>query len=178
MLPRPRRLARSCLLAVLGAALVCTLQAAGADVGLERGQRLPSFSGRDLDGESHTLSQYRGKVLILHFWATWCPYCRGEIPKLTRIHEQWGTQEVRVLTVSVDEQVSELKRFLREWDLPYPVIAAATQRVSFAERFEVSGIPVTYIIDPTGRIAVRFNGAGDLIMAVRDVLANLGSPSA
>ena len=56
--------------------------------GFSLGQRPPAFSVLDITGQRQTLTQYRGQIIVLHFWASWCPYCRGEIPKLLQIHEQ------------------------------------------------------------------------------------------
>jgi peroxiredoxin len=138
---------------------------------LRAGGRLPAFSLRDLDGNRQTLKQYAGQLLVLHFWASWCPYCRGESPKLTELSEQWAARGVRVLTVSLDEDVSKLTSFLRSRPLPYPVVAAGASGDQLAARYEISGIPVTYIVATDGRIATRLDGRSDIIGAVRQALA-------
>lgn len=152
--------------------LVLTASASGfADrVGLGKGFRPPSFSATDLDGTRHTLEEYQNRILVLHFWATWCPYCRKEIPELRELQHQWAAKDVRVLTVSTDEDLGKLKQFVAQQRLPYPVIADAQQDESVSDQYGVSGIPVTYVIGRDGRIAERLNGASEIIDTVRRVL--------
>jgi peroxiredoxin len=139
--------------------------------GLNPGQRPPAFAASDLNGNQHTLAQYEGNILVLHFWASWCPYCRSEIPELTQLHQAWASNGVRVLTVSVDENRSRLKRFITQAALPYPVIVDSEANPSIADQYGISGIPVTYIVIRDGRIASRLDGSSDLLTAVRRALA-------
>jgi len=138
--------------------------------GSQPGQRAPTFSAADLTGRTQALSRYRGKVLVLHFWASWCPYCRGEIPKLQTVQQQFS-QGVRVLTVSVDEDVGALQRFVASSGLSYPVIVDRRAGTSLARQYGVSGIPVTLVLQPDGRVAFRSDGSTDIVGAVRQVLA-------
>ncbi len=165
----PRRLSWLFLVS----ALVLTASAPGlADrIGLGKGFRPPSFTATDLDGTTHTLEEYQGRVLVLHFWASWCPYCRTEIPELRELQQQWTSKDVRVLAVSTDEDLDTLKRFIAQHRLPYPVIADAQQETPISDQYGVSGIPVTYVMGRDGRIAERLNGAGEVIEAVQRVLA-------
>ena len=139
----------------------------GTVEGLEPGQRPPDISVTDVAGKTHTLSTYakQGDVVLLHFWATWCPYCRNEIPKLTRISEQ--QPEVKIVAVSVDEDAAKLREFLKQHPLPYPVVAEAEQSQPLSPRFDVQGIPASYLIDRQGLIANHFRGQADLEGAVR-----------
>ena len=139
-------------------------------IGLEVGDRPPPFSARDLDGTRHALTGYQGSVLVLHFWASWCPYCRGEIPKITALHTQWRSRGVQVLTISTDRDAEQLRRFVKQTALPYPVIADGEVRSSVADEYGISGIPVTYIVTPDGHIASRLDGSGDIVGAVQDTL--------
>lgn len=134
-------------------------------VGLGVGYQPPGFSGRDLSGATHSLDQAKGAVTVLHFWASWCPYCRTEIPELTQLHAQGDG--VKVITVSVDEDLEGLKRFVAQQKLPYPVMADQELDPSVAEQYGVSGIPVTFIISADGYILQRINGAGEIADAVR-----------
>ena len=171
----------------LAAGLVVALAAAGAGVsdaaakraqaakrdavGLGVGYRPPEFSGTDLQGRTHTLAAYRGSVLVLHFWATWCPYCRGEIPELTQLSGgEWAGRGVRVLAVSTDQGLEKLRRFVGKSGLPYAVIADAQQDFMISDKYGISGIPVTYVIGRDGHIASRLSGAGDIIAEVRKAL--------
>lgn len=149
--------------------------AAWDDVELRVGQPPPEFSAQDLTNHAQTLQQYRGKVLVLHFWATWCPYCRGEIVELRALQEQWASKGVAVVTVSVDENRDRLKRFVERNALPYAVIFDGETDASVAARYRIVGVPTTYVIGRDGRIAFRFDGAGDLLEAVEHALARSGS---
>ena len=140
-------------------------------VGVEAGYRPPSFAALDLTGQPHTLKDYEGRVLVLHFWASWCPYCRGEIAELTELHNTWQEKGVRVLAVSTDEDIEALRQFVKAQRLPYPVIADANIRRSIAGQYGLEGIPVTFILTQDGHIALRLDGASDIIAAVQGMLA-------
>jgi peroxiredoxin len=126
--------------------------------GLEPGYTPPAFSGKDLEGKRHTLDQYKGNYVVLHFWATWCPYCRQEIPKLTQVYDEYSDQGVKVLAVSVDEDLNGLRAFVKEKQLPYTVVADVHSDFSAAKAYRVAGIPMTYIIEPDGTILQGFQG--------------------
>ena len=146
--------------------------------GLSVGQRPPPFAATDLRGQRQSLKQYRGQVVVLHFWATWCPYCRGEIPKLLEVYRHGETQDVTVLAVSVDRDVEQLAAFVTQATLPYIVIPDARSDTSLADLYGVQGIPVTYVLDRDGRIAYRFFGSADLIGAVQRLMAKSPAPEA
>ena len=163
--------------AVLCGGLVLTAAAATRKdraVGLGVGYRPPEFTASDLNGTRRSLEQ-NGQVVVLHFWASWCPFCRSEIPELTELHREWVSKGVRVLTVSTDEDVATLKQFVAQQGLSYPVIADAQAKDSVAEQYAISGIPVTYIIGRDGLIAQRLNGASEIIEAVKRTLAQPSS---
>jgi len=146
--------------------------------GFSLGQRPPAFSALDLKGQRQTLTQYRGNIVVLHFWASWCPYCRGEIPKLLQIHEQNASQGVTILTISIDRDVEQLQAFVQQAGLPYSVIPDARSESSLANAYGVRGIPVTYILDRDGRVAFQSFGSGDLVGATRYLLEKSPAPSA
>lgn len=145
--------------------------AGGGEVGLQVGDFPPAFSATDVKGTAHTLEQYRGRIVVLHFWATWCPYCRTEIPNLTRLHDTEGARGVSVLTVSVDEHRDALDRFLTRNAVPYPVIADLESADPISLAYEVSGLPTTYVIGRDGRILSRWSGAGRLLSTVERLLS-------
>ena len=138
--------------------------------GLGIGQRPPDFAVQDLAGASQSLQQHKGRVVVLHFWASWCGFCRSEIPELLALHNEWSARGVDVLTVSIDRQPEQLRQFLAATPLPYPIIVDQEQGDLLASRFDVSGIPVTYIVDRDGRIALHLQGASDITAAVRETL--------
>jgi peroxiredoxin len=144
--------------------------AAAPVLGLAPGQQPPDFSAKDLAGQPHSLKQHAGDVVLLHFWATWCPYCRQEIPRLRQIHQEHAGQGVHVLAISVDENLEALRDFVAQQQLPYPVISEVQNRQPISAQYGVAGIPTTYLIDANGLVAGRFQGQGDLPAAVRRLL--------
>jgi peroxiredoxin len=155
-------------------------QSAGLrEEGLQQGQWPPRFTAKDVSGTRHTLEQYEGSILVLHFWASWCPFCRGEIPKLTTLTQpEWTERGVAVLTVGLDKDPDQLRRFLGEEDLPYPVISDIEQSLFLADQYEVSAIPVTYVLGRDGRIRFRLVGQSDIMGAVKTTLNESTFPKA
>ena len=114
----------------------------------------PDFSIRDLQGVERTLASYKGKVLFLNFWATWCPPCRAEIPDFIEAYRELKDQGLEILGVSVDEMTEAT---LLEWakgaGMNYPV-ALATPQI-YADYRPGNYIPATIVVDREGRIRHR-----------------------
>ena len=118
----------------------------------------PPLTLKDLDGRTYDLAQERDKVLVINFWATWCPPCRDELPSLERLREALRGRPIEVLTVNVAEGETRVKRFLADIALRLPVLLdrnAETQRA-----WKVRGLPATFILDGEG--AIRFWYLGEL----------------
>jgi peroxiredoxin len=111
-----------------------------------------NFMLTDLDGKEWTLRGLRGKVVLLNFWATWCPPCRKEIPDLKVLYDRFKSQGLVILAIS-DEDLSELRRFVAEEKIGFPVLTDHGQKVK--EAFHVDGIPVSFIYDRTGQLVVQ-----------------------
>ncbi len=149
----------------LGVAAVCAclslpIMAAGATA--EPAGRLntiaPDFTGTDLSGRPLRLEQFRGRVVLLNFWATWCGPCVDEIPVFSRWQRQYGDARLQVIGVSMDDQEAAVKRFLAKHDVPYPILMGdAKLGKSFGG---VYGLPQSFLIDAHGRIV--FRNVGDL----------------
>ena len=114
------------------------------------------FELPDLDGEKRKLSDYRGKVVIVNFWATWCPPCRKEIPSMQRAWNTLKNRDVVMLAVHVGGNADKVWSFLNDFDVDFPVLMDKSSRVS--RSWPMMGLPVTFIIDPKGRIALRAIG--------------------
>lgn len=106
----------------------------------------------DLDGKQATLGDYRGKVVLVNFWATWCPPCRKEIPDLETLYNRFKGQGLVVLAIS-DEDLDKVKPFIAERNVTYPVLLDPGRKVN--ELFQVVGIPKTFIYDRSGKLAAE-----------------------
>jgi peroxiredoxin len=126
---------------------------------VERGDAAPAFTLPDLQGNSISLSDFRGRVVVLNFWATWCPPCVEEMPSLRRFAGQMEPLGVTVLGVSVDHDPDDVKRFVADFQLNFPIARDSNQAV--ASRYGTWKFPETYIIDPEGRIAEKLIGVVD-----------------
>jgi peroxiredoxin len=148
------------LLAVIGA-LFFFGQSGGQRVKIVReGDRAPEFSLPSLDGRSVSLSSCRGKVVMVHFWATWCPPCVDEIPTLERLHRAYFGKDLEILAVSVDEGgAGAVGRFMQKNRFALPVLLNSDQSVSRA--YGTVKFPETYLIDREGIVRQKVIGAVD-----------------
>lgn len=117
------------------------------------------FTLRDLDGKLHKLSDYRGKVVFLNFWATWCPPCRAEIPAMERLNEVLGNKDFVMLAVNTDDELKDLQEFVQENPHKFTVLSDADGTVQ--KLYRVDKFPETFVIDQQGRIAEHIVGARD-----------------
>lgn len=119
--------------------------------------RAPDVQLETLDGDTVRLSDYRGQVVVLNFWATWCPPCRREIPDLMRLQDRFGSRGLRVIGVSVDrEGEAVVQRYVDEVGVDYTI---GIDDGSMARAFGgVPALPTTYIIGRGGRIRGRVPG--------------------
>lgn len=116
----------------------------------------PEFTLPDLDGKPHTLADYRGKVVVLNFWATWCPPCRYEMPAMQRAWEKVRDENIVFVGVDVGEDSDTVFTFLADYPVEFPLLLDQDAKV--IEQYPVTGLPTTYVIDPRGRITHRAVG--------------------
>jgi peroxiredoxin len=115
----------------------------------------PQFTLTDIGGRPVSLSNYRGKVVILDFWAPWCPPCRREIPDFIVLQNQYASQGLQVIGIGLD-QPNNVASFVQQQGINYPVVVGDDAISSLYGG--VSGIPTTFIIDKQGNIKNRFVG--------------------
>lgn len=132
-------------------------------------QTAPDFTLTDLDGEPHTLSDYRGKVVIINFWATWCPPCRAEMPSMQRAWEQIQPEGMIMLGVDVGEDEDTIFAFTANYPVEFPLLM--DQDSAAVAQWPVRGLPTTFVIDPAGRVVYRAVGGREWDNA--DILAQL-----
>src|SRR3989338_7970354 len=152
---RKRRMTKTIIAAILGLCLV--FSAAATASSQNPGSVAPQFTLKDINGKEVSLSSFKGKVIILDFWATWCPPCREEIPDFIALQKEYGTKGLQVIGISVDKDKDALVKFYKDNGMNYPVVL--TDGAVEAKYGGIRGIPTTFIIDRTGKIAKKYVGA-------------------
>ena len=122
------------------------------------GSAAPDFTVRDSD-RTVTLSQFKGQILVLNFWATWCPPCVEEMPSLVRMQQRMQSKAVTVLAVSIDVDESNYRRFLKDHNVNLLTVRDPDQKTN--SLYGTSKFPETYIIDRQGVVRRKFIGAVD-----------------
>ncbi len=126
-------------------------------VGIEVGERAPNFTLPDLNGKSVSLSDFRGHVVILDFWASWCPPCRASMPQLQRYYEEFKDRGLVLVGVSLDRSAEDARSFLEAkgyHDL-IPLWGSVSASQSVAREYGISWIPHTFVLDKDG--VIRFS---------------------
>jgi thiol-disulfide isomerase/thioredoxin len=118
----------------------------------------PDFSLNDMDENRHSLDDYRGKVILLNFWATWCPPCRREMPSMERLYQKFKEQAFIVLAINQWEDPDHVFAYTGQLntDPTFPILFDRESEVSAA--YGVKGLPTTYLLDRQGRIRYRALG--------------------
>lgn len=137
-----------CLAALLLAATVARGQNA---------QKAPALTLKTIDGGSLRLSNYKGKVVLLNFWATWCPPCRAEMPDLVKTQREYGRRGLQVIGVTYPpETIKEVRRFARKTGINYPIALGTKEARRLFDKGET--LPFTIVIDRDGNIRERIEG--------------------
>jgi len=120
-------------------------------------EKLDDFTLNDLQGNEISLSDFTGKIIVLNFWATWCPPCKAEIPDFVETYNEFKNQNVVFLGVSLDDDINALEQFVSEYHINYPVlIDNLTENVSAS--WNISAIPTTFFINTDGKIIDKWVG--------------------
>lgn len=122
------------------------------------GELAPRLVLKDIEGREHDLAAYRGKVVLINFWATWCEPCRNEMPSIQRLRDKLTGKPFVVLAVNVDEPDARVRLFLTRTKLDLPALMDPNKTVT--RGWGVRTLPATFIVGPDGRL--RYRVIGDL----------------
>jgi len=127
----------------------------------------PTFSLEVLDGYTVTSESLKGKVVILDFWATWCPPCRAEVPSFVELYERYKDKGLRIVGVALDSE-DRVREFIRRFGVDYPV--GVDRGGEIARKFGgVRGIPTTFVLDKEGRVYRKYVGYREKSVFERDI---------
>ena len=158
--------------AVLLVALLVLLSACG------RGQvsgSMPDLTLTDLTGAPVELKAFKGQLVMLNLWATWCPPCRQEIPDFIRLQDYFGPKGLTIVGVSLDEDPPrKVAEFVRDNKINYPVLYAGNQHEALVDALGgIRGVPTTFLVGPDGRIIKTMTGVVPEMMWAQLIQENL-----
>jgi thiol-disulfide isomerase/thioredoxin len=131
------------------------------------------FSFKDADGRKVSLSKFKGKVIILDFWATWCVPCKAEIPGFIELQKKYGDRGLQIIGLSVDDSQSVAKKYAAEMKMNYPVLLAEGKEDILKAYDPIPSIPVSIIIDRDGKIVARHLGIASMDVFEKEIASLL-----
>ena len=120
----------------------------------------PSFELPSLSGGKVRLSDYRGKVVFINFWATWCTTCKIEMPSMEKLYQRFKNQGFEMLTINVDKDSSLVQPYIEQHDLTFPVLMDPESDIA-KKLYKTTGVPETFIVDQNGLIMFKAIGPRD-----------------
>ncbi|MCC2684923.1 MAG: resA [Paenibacillaceae bacterium] len=132
------------------------------------GDKAPDFTLTDLDGQTHQLSEYRGKPVVINFWGTFCPPCRDEMPAIQAQYDKWRQQGFTVLAVNLGENKVTVDSFVKQLKLTFPVLLDPDMDLS--RKYGVKLYPTTYFVDKSGKIEAKQEGQMEQDFIERNIM--------
>ncbi len=167
------------LLAVTGSLFMltgCSKKEGGVTAGaVKEGAKAVNFTLKDMQDKEVKLSDYAGKVVLLNFWATWCPPCREEIPSMAKLNEQMAGKPFQMLCVSIDDGgKADVLAFFKKEGVTLPALSDPDSEVG--RQYGITGVPESFIIDKQGKIVKKVIGGLDWVSPdIVSFLTNLTS---
>lgn len=170
---------RLLLALVLGLGLTTGSHAAGFEA--RASTPAPELRARDLDGLPKTLASYRGKVVLLNFWATWCPPCLREMPSMERLRLKMAGRPLEIVALNSAESLDDVNAFLAKMKLGFPVLLDPDG--SNTRRWKVFALPTSLLLDATGRVRYVLTGPtewdeGESLRLIESMLGELSAQAA
>ncbi len=138
------------------------------------GSKLPDFDETDLNGKPLSIANYKGKIVLLDFWATWCVPCVMELPNVQNVYEKYHAQGFEIIGISLDEDKPTLEKFIQEKNMPWPQFNDGKRFDNkLATKYGVNSIPATILVDGDGNIIGTNLRGTALETAVADAVAKL-----
>lgn len=137
------------------------------------GDTAPDFQLVGLDGQVYKLSEYRGKVVMLNFWGTWCPPCKEEMPDMQAQYEKWQQAGLEILAVNLGESKVTVDSFIREYGLTFP--ALLDPQMDIRKQYGVYWYPTTFFIDRSGKITAKVEQQMDERFIEQNLIKLLGT---
>jgi cytochrome c biogenesis protein CcmG, thiol:disulfide interchange protein DsbE len=162
------------IVVVLGAALALVIKLSPEIFPVEVGSKAPDFRAGTLAGNgTKSLADYKGQVVLLNVWATWCAPCRVEMPSIERLQQEFGPQGLKVVAISIDEAGPDVVReFVRERSLSFEVLLNPSR--SIERIYQTTGVPESFVLNRDGVIVKKVIGAAEWDSAVnRDLIRRL-----
>jgi peroxiredoxin len=117
----------------------------------------PDFTLESINGDKVGLGKFRGKPVLLHFWATWCEPCREELPTIQRLYESLKGKGIEVVAISIDRgNVDKVQKFVDDYHLTFPILLDPSQKVR--RNYYILGLPTSYLIDSKGKLRGYVSG--------------------
>lgn len=136
------------------------------EVGLYVGQQAPDFELQTLSGETVRLSDFRGKRVMVNFWATWCPPCRAEMPDMEKFYNAKDVEILAVNLTDTETSIGAIENFVDEFELTFPILLDSNLDVSFL--YKIQPIPTTFMVDSSGIIRFHAFSALNYDLMVRE----------
>lgn len=140
------------------ALLAASLALALALIGCKADKPAPTPTGfvlKDVSGAEFSLYEQKGKVVMIEFWATWCPPCKQAVPELNELNDRLKGKNAVLVTISIDESADDVKEFVKEYGINYTVLI---DDGTVNEKFRVTNIPTTVILDKEGKVVTKHMG--------------------